>query len=228
MSNYEMGEVEERFPFDQLVGVDEVGVGPIAGPVIGAAVMLDMLLSTTGIKDSKKLSEAQRARMSLYIRENALCYGIGEVSSQELDERGVAWATSQVKVRAVRDFLDKHDGSLVPMLVVDGTIRIPGFREMLQATFPKGDNRSWNIAAASIVAKEHRDKIMREAHKEHPDYGFDKHKGYPTKEHKQRLREFGPCSIHRKIMRPVKELLDEGKSKNRTARKRLASDRPCT
>ena len=184
MANYEMGEIEERFPFDEFIGVDEVGTGPLAGPVVAAAVSLDLLLSTQGIRDSKRMSALQRERMAEYVKNNAACYAIGIVEAAEIDSKGLAWASQQAKVRAVRGALKRYDGGRDPRILVDGDIRIPGFRSLQQSTFPKGDNRSWNIAAASIVAKVYRDTLMIEAHESYPLYRFDKHKGYPTAEHK--------------------------------------------
>jgi ribonuclease HII len=208
MANYEMGEIEERFPFDEFIGIDEVGTGPLAGPVVAAAVSLDLLLSTQGIRDSKKLSALQRERMAEYIKKNAACYAIGIVEAVEIDSKGLAWASLQAKIRAVRAVLKKYSSGREPRLLVDGDIRLPGFRSLEQSVFPKGDNRSWNIAAASIIAKVHRDRLMVEAHECYPLYKFDKHKGYPTAEHKELLAKYGPCPIHRKIMRPVRELLN--------------------
>ena len=213
---YELGEVEGLFPDALVVGVDEVGVGALAGPVAAGAVALDLLLPTTGINDSKKLSKARREQMRERIRAEAIAWCVSMVHSQEVDRIGIARASNKARrdaVLGVLDRLDSMEGGVEVVVVVDGENELTGsprLRGLVQRTFIKGDQRSWCIAAGSILAKVERDGWMAGvAHRKWPAYGFAAHSGYGTQRHMQMLLRHGPCEVHRYSFRPVKDM-EEG------------------
>lgn len=213
MAGYEMGEVEERFPDALVIGVDEVGIGPLAGPVTAGAVALDLLLPTVGIDDSKRLSEPKRERMRERIMRDAIAYGVASVSHKDIDRLGMARASNRARrnaLVAVLEELDLMEGSVEIVVAVDGENEITGhprLRGVRQFTYIKGDRRSWNVAAASILAKQDRDTWMSTvAHRRWPVYGFKSHKGYPTQRHTQALLTHGPCEIHRRSFGMIKDL----------------------
>lgn len=180
-----------------MAGVDEVGRGPLAGPVVAAAVILDDLQPIRGLRDSKTLGPVTRTRLDAEIRAKALCVSIAEASVAEIDALNILQATLLAMRRAV-------DGlRLVPARVlVDGN-RVPVLRMPAEAIV-KGDARVPAIAAASIVAKVHRDALLERLHEAHPQYGFAGHKGYPTPEHLEALRRHGACVQHRRSFAPVR------------------------
>lgn len=177
--------------FTTVCGVDEAGRGPLAGPVYAAAVILPPGLVIEGVNDSKKLSEKKREALFPIICEQALAFGIGYATEEEIDIYNILQATYMAMRRAVEALPVPADYALI-----DGNrmppLSIPG------ETIIKGDALSMSIAAASILAKVSRDRVMLEAAKEYPQYGFEKHKGYGTAAHVQALREWGPCPLHRK------------------------------
>lgn len=177
---------------EPLCGVDEAGRGPLAGPVCAAAVILPPDLELEGLNDSKKLSEKRREALYPLICEQALAYGIAFASEQEIDELNILQATFLAMRRAVGQLGQKPD-----LALVDGN-REPDFGDIPVRTIIKGDSRSANIAAASILAKVTRDRFMLEQDAVYPQYGFAVHKGYGTQKHYAALREFGPCPIHRR------------------------------
>lgn len=177
---------------EPLCGVDEAGRGPLAGPVCAAAVILPPDLELEGLNDSKKLSEKRREALYPLICEQALAYGIAFASEQEIDELNILQATFLAMRRAVGQLGLKPD-----LALVDGN-REPDFGDIPVRTIIKGDSRSANIAAASILAKVTRDRFMLEQDAVYPQYGFAVHKGYGTQKHYAALREFGPCPIHRR------------------------------
>ena len=180
-----------------LAGVDEAGRGPLAGPVVAAAVMLDDARPIRGLRDSKVLSALQRARLNDRILERALCCGIGIASVEEIDELNILQATMLAMQRAVLAL------RLLPrMVLVDGN-RLPTL-PMLAEAIVKGDAKVRAISAASIVAKVHRDALCESLHERFPAYGFNVHKGYPTPSHLHALREHGPCVVHRRTFAPVR------------------------
>jgi ribonuclease HII len=183
-----------------IAGVDEAGRGPLAGPVMAAAVILDDLHPIKGLADSKKLTALQRERLFDEIRGKALCFALAQASVQEIDELNILQATLLAMRRAV-------DGlRLIPKLVlVDGN-RLPVLPMRAEAIV-QGDDKVAAISAASILAKVTRDRWCLELDHEHPAYGFAKHKGYGTAEHLAALQANGPCALHRKSFRPVAELL---------------------
>lgn len=188
--NFEQAAMEEGFSL--ICGVDEAGRGPLAGPVCAAAVILPPDLELEGLNDSKKLSEKRREALYPLICEQALAYGIAFASEQEIDELNILQATFLAMRRAVGQLGKKPD-----LALVDGN-REPDFGDIPVRTIIKGDSRSANIAAASILAKVTRDRFMLEQDAVYPQYGFAVHKGYGTQKHYAALREFGPCPIHRR------------------------------
>ncbi len=188
--NFEHAAMEEGFSL--ICGVDEAGRGPLAGPVCAAAVILPPDLELEGLNDSKKLSEKRREALYPLICEQALAYGIAFASEQEIDELNILQATFLAMRRAVGQLGLKPD-----LALVDGN-REPDFGDIPVRTIIKGDSRSANIAAASILAKVTRDRFMLEQDVVYPQYGFAVHKGYGTQKHYAALREFGPCPIHRR------------------------------
>ncbi|GAB4262776.1 ribonuclease HII [Deferrisoma sp.] len=184
----------------RVCGVDEVGRGPLAGPVVAAAVILPPGAELPGLDDSKRLAPGVRAALVPRIREVALAVGIGECSPEEIDRWNIHRATLRAMCRAVQDL-----GMTPDHLLVDGIHRLP--LSLPQETLVKGDARSWAVAAASVIAKEHRDALMVEYGRRYPGYGFEDHKGYPTRAHREALERLGPCPIHRRTFRGVKELL---------------------
>ena len=179
-----------------VAGVDEVGVGPLAGPVVAAAVVLPDRVDLPGLNDSKKLTPAARERLDAAIREQALCFGIGEVEPAEIDRINIFQASLEAMRRAVSALVPKPDH-----LLVDAR-RVPGVSTP-QTAVVHGDALDASIAAASIVAKVHRDAIMRRLDERYPGYGLARHKGYPTPDHVSALRRLGPSAIHRQSFAPV-------------------------
>lgn len=177
--------------FTAVCGIDEAGRGPLAGPVCAAAVLLPEGLVIDGLNDSKKLSEKKRELLFPVIQENALAFGIGFADEKEIDEINILQATFLAMRRAF-DAMQRRcdyvlvDGNRMPPMPVSGE------------TVVKGDAKSPSIAAASILAKVSRDRVMLEYAKQYPEYQFEKHKGYGTKAHVEALRAFGPSPIHRR------------------------------
>ncbi len=184
----------------RLAGVDEVGRGPLVGAVVAAAVILDPDRPIRGLADSKALSARRREALDLEIREGALAFAVAEASATEVDELNIFHATHLAMRRAI--------DALAPAaeyLLVDGN-RLPGHHVPGQAVV-KGDARHPAIAAASILAKVTRDAQMVELDARHPDYGFSRHKGYPTREHLAALERLGPLPEHRRSFGPVRRQL---------------------
>lgn len=173
-----------------ICGVDEAGRGPLAGPVCAAAVILPRNLEIPGLNDSKKLTDKKRRELFPIIQEQAIAYGIAFVTEQEIDEINILQATFLAMQRAIDQLGGKADFALI-----DGN-REKDFGLPVK-TLVKGDSRSANIAAASVLAKVARDNFMEEMAKTYPQYGFDIHKGYGTKAHYAALNAHGPCPIHR-------------------------------
>ena len=193
MSNVNMWEIENSLysnGFQIICGVDEAGRGPLAGPVCAAAVILPKGLEIPGLTDSKKLTDKKRRELFPIIKEQAVAYGIGLASHEEIDEINILQATYLAMERALAQLDVKPDIALI-----DGN-RAKDFGLPVR-TVVKGDSLSMNIAAASILAKVTRDDLMLELAEKYPQYGFEVHKGYGTKAHYEALRTHGASAIHR-------------------------------
>ena len=203
-----------------VIGVDEAGRGPLAGPVVAGAVwvnpgILELKFENRDlIRDSKTLSSKQRSKIHDLLIENELFVtGIGEVSHQMIDRLNILGATMLAMRIATEEVIKKvakqskvNEENVC--ILIDGNRKIPkiGFEQRI---FSKGDRNIFSISAASIVAKVHRDEIMEKYHKKYPEYGFDSHKGYGTKFHMQQIQKIGPCEIHRKSFGPIKKTFNE-------------------
>ncbi len=184
-----------------IAGVDEAGRGPLAGPVVAAAVILDELQPIRGLADSKALSPLRRERLSEEIRAKALCCALGSASVEEIDAINILQATMLAMRRAVTAL------RILPhRVVVDGN-RVPTLA-MPVAAIVKGDALVAAISAASILAKVERDRLCLTLHDQHPAYGFATHKGYPTAEHLAALQRYGACSAHRRTFGPVRRVIE--------------------
>jgi len=183
------------------VGIDEAGRGPLAGPVIAAAVYIPKSCLIEGIADSKELTpKKRRAVYEMLLKSKEIDYGIGVSSPQLIDRINILQATFEAMKEAVRKLKHKPD-----FLLIDGNLG--PLIEIQKKCIVKGDARVRSIAAASIIAKEYRDDLMTELHLLYPQYNFAKHKGYPTKEHMTALKNYGPSEVHRRSFSPVKELI---------------------
>ena len=186
-----------------VAGVDEAGRGPLAGPVVAAAVILDELKPIKGLADSKVLTARKREKLFDEIRAKALCFAVASASVEEIDRLNILQATMLAMQRAVEGL------RLLPhRVVVDGN-RLPRLK-MPVAAVVKGDSLVAAISAASILAKVQRDRLCHELHERHPDYGFAGHKGYATAEHLDALLRLGPCDAHRRSFAPVRGALVRG------------------
>lgn len=183
-----------------ICGVDEAGRGPLAGPVVAAAVILDPGRPIAGLKDSKKLSPASRTRLAQEIRDRALAWAVASASIEEIGRLNILHATMLAMTRAVEALRPAATGALI-----DGN-RCPPLTIPCRAIV-KGDDLEPAISAASILAKTERDKEMARLAAIHPQYGFDRHSGYPTPEHLAALERHGPSPVHRLTFGPVKRLL---------------------
>lgn len=186
--------------YDIICGVDEAGRGPLAGNVFAAAVILPDGYLPEGLNDSKKLSAKKREKLFTEITKNAVSYGIGEATNQEIDEINIRNATYLAMRRAIENLSVQPDYVLVDGDNING-LSTPNM------CIVKGDSKSLCIAAASILAKVSRDRYITELSEKYPQYNFAKHKGYGTKEHCERILQYGPCEIHRRTF--LKKLLGE-------------------
>ena len=185
----------------QIAGVDEAGRGPLAGPVVAAACIIPEGFMIDGVNDSKQLSPAKRAGIfDLLISSKDIQYGLGVIESKEIDEINILQATFKAMQRALESLKIPPD-----FVLVDGSL-LPKWKYPSRAIV-KGDSLSYSIAAASILAKETRDELMKSHEISFPGYGFGKHKGYGTKAHIEAIQRLGPCPIHRKSFEPIKSLL---------------------
>ncbi len=192
--------------FKYVVGIDEAGRGPLAGPVSAGAVVLSPSSEIHPfVRDSKKMTEKKREEVIEYIKSNCLAWGVAMIDSQVIDEVGIQDAVKMAMESALKQ-VESMLGSRASYLIVDGTnvATISGYHmEKIKA----GDLKHYSISAASILAKVTRDRYMKDISKEFPDYSFEKHVGYGTKLHMDLLKKYGPCSLHRRSFKPVKELL---------------------
>jgi ribonuclease HII len=199
-----------------VAGVDEVGVGPLAGPVVAAAVVFAPGTEIDGIDDSKKLDAPTRQRLDVEIRARAEGFAVGSASVEEIDQVNIYQAALLAMRRAVEAL------PMVPQHVLVDARQIPGLA-MPQNPFNKGDGINYSIAAASIVAKVHRDRHMEELDTAFPHYGFARHKGYATAEHQAAIREHGPCVVHRRSYAFLHELCGESSPRFYDLQQRIAA-----
>jgi ribonuclease HII len=185
-----------------IAGVDEVGMGPLAGPVVAAAVVFPAGTELAGIDDSKRLDAEQRLKTEAAIRQAATAISIGTAEVSEIDNLNIYHAGLLAMRRAVEGLPSKPEHVLVDARTIPD-LGIP------QNAFNKGDGINFSIAAASIIAKTHRDRFMEELERQYPGYGFAQHKGYSTPEHQQAIRELGPCPVHRLSFAFIRELCGE-------------------
>ena len=194
---------QEQFYSDKvklIVGVDEAGRGPLAGPVVAAACILPRAYINKEINDSKQLSEKKREELFDIIKENAIAYGVGIVSAEEIDTLNIYEATKKAMKEAIANL--KHDFDLI----LTDAMPLKGF-DVEVIPIIKGDAKALPIAAASIIAKVTRDRMMRELGEKYPEYGFEIHKGYGTKKHMDALKKYGPIQgIHRYSYKPVQKI----------------------
>ena len=195
---------QEQFYSDKvnlIVGVDEAGRGPLAGPVVAAAVIFPRTYINIDINDSKQLTEKKREALFDVIKENAIAYGVGIVSAEMIDEINIYEATKVAMKQAINNLKHNYD------LILTDAMKLDGF-DVEVIDIIKGDAKALPIAAASIIAKVTRDHMMNELDEKHPEYGFKKHKGYGTKEHMEALKKYGPIKgIHRFSYKPVEQSL---------------------
>lgn len=199
-----------RKGYDEIIGVDEVGMGCLAGPVAVCAVYMPRSFDIAQypelrmVKDSKMLSASQRERLALAIKESGIEYAIRLAYPKTIDRLNIFQASRQAMKRAVSGVLVRRGGPPMRNVVVlvDGPHKIPGLA-VEQMPIVKGDQKVFAIACASILAKVYRDRMMRRYAKKYPQYGFEKHMGYGTKYHQAQLASIGPCDIHRRSFRPV-------------------------
>ncbi|MBU0546646.1 MAG: ribonuclease HII [Patescibacteria group bacterium] len=183
-----------------VAGLDEAGRGPLAGPVFAAVVIVENCKS--GIKnlkevnDSKKLSPKKREELyKLLIEDKNIKWGIGRVSEKIIDKINILEATKKAMIRSIKNLEKRNKKIKVDYLIIDGNFSIK--TNIHQKSVIKGDSKIFSCAAASIIAKVKRDRVMVKYHKKYPEYGFDKHKGYPTKQHRLSIKKYGSCKIHR-------------------------------
>ncbi len=176
--------------YKYIGGVDEVGRGPLAGPVVAACVVMNLEDIIEGIDDSKKLSFKKREVLLKQIMEKAVCYSIGMADEKIIDEINILNATKKAMEQAVNSM------KIAPDFILCDAIKKLNIKQDMMGII-KGDELSYSIGAASIIAKQYRDKMMIEYAKDFPEYGFEKHKGYGTKQHREALLEHGACNIHR-------------------------------
>ena len=193
----------EKEGINYIGGVDEVGRGPLIGPVVTACCVLPKDFKLEGLTDSKKLTEKKREEYYKYIKENCIAYGIGEASPERIDEINIYQATKEAMIMAINKVREQ-----VPLehVLIDA---MPLELDIPNTSIIKGDAKSISIAAASVLAKVTRDHMMIELDKKYPEYGFAKHKGYPTKKHIEAIHEYGLIDGYRKSYGPVKELLGD-------------------
>ncbi|MBJ8026642.1 ribonuclease HII [Bacillus cereus group sp. N21] len=199
MSKYEKALREKGLTY--IAGIDEVGRGPLAGPVVTAAVVLPEDFYTPGLNDSKKLSEAKRERFYDEIKEQAIAIGVGIVSPQVIDEINIYQATKRAMLDAIANL------ACTPEHLLIDAMKLP--TPIPQTSIIKGDAKSISISAASIIAKVTRDRMMKELGKEHPAYGFEQHMGYGTKQHLQAIEMYGVLEEHRKTFAPIKDMIQK-------------------
>ncbi len=197
----------ERFLYSQgyacVAGCDEAGRGPLAGPVVGACVVLPVACNHSLFVDSKILTHRQRLELKNHLHELGACFGLGVVSERTIEAINIL----QASMLAMRRAVENLSGTVPDFLLIDGTFTLP--LNTAQAPLIKGESKSSSIAAASILAKLERDRIMVECHHRFQAYNFQQNKGYPTREHRLAIEQNGICPIHRKTFKGVKEYVEQ-------------------
>ncbi|MDE2750903.1 MAG: ribonuclease HII [Chloroflexota bacterium] len=193
-----------------IVGIDEAGRGPLAGPVVAAAVALplerqDLAKALRGVRDSKEMTAAQREERHDAIKLVASCWGIGQSSAEEIDQRGIVAAIKAAMQRALDNTLGGPN--IMPDCLFLDAMLWPERRDIPQVSMVEADKHSLTVACASVLAKVWRDRYMIELDAKYGEYGFARHKGYGTAEHLRSLRRYGPCAAHRRSFKPVYELI---------------------
>jgi len=201
--------IEDQYYESSIIGIDEAGRGPLAGPVVASCVLLDKKIVQEEINDSKKLSKIKRKYFFNYLIKNSK-YGVGIVDEKIIDEINILQATKLAMKKAYENFCEKYN-FFPQIILVDGNF-IP-FEKNSKTTeiksIIKGDQKCFSIAMASIIAKETRDAIMANFHTKYPNYGFNKNSGYPTKFHIDKIKEYGICQFHRKTFEPIKSMYND-------------------
>ncbi len=195
-----------RAGYSRVAGLDEAGRGPLAGPVVAAGVILPEDCDYSRFKDSKTLTAASRQDLYAYLQECGARIGCSVVSPEEIDRINILQASLQAMARSVAELAEQVEKG-PDFLLVDGKFTAPV--KLPQQALVKGESRSASIAAASIIAKVVRDRIMAAYHQEFPEYNFAQNKGYPTRDHRQAIERHGPCSIHRRTFKGVREFIDD-------------------
>ncbi len=185
--------------FQLIAGLDEAGRGPLAGPVVAGAVVLPPVRSVKGVKDSKLLSSEQREKALLLLEKRALAIGVGIVEPEEIDRINILQASLKAMLLALENLPLSPD-----FLLIDGLHRVK--LPLEQEAIPKADRNCLSVAAASIVAKVTRDRLMMAYHEKYPEYNFARHKGYATREHLEAIRKYGCCPIHRQSFKHIYQL----------------------
>lgn len=191
-----------RLGYNAIAGIDEVGRGPLAGPVVAASVILPQDCDYAQFKDSKKLTPERRERLVLMLKEIGAVIGIGLVSEQMIDQINILQASLLAMKKSMQSLAERPG-----FLLVDGKFPVPV--DIPQRFLIKGESRSASIAAASIIAKVSRDDLMQQYHRQFPQYAFNTNMGYPTREHRKALVDHGPCLLHRRSFRGVKEFFKQ-------------------
>lgn len=199
---YKYEKALKKQKYEYIAGVDEAGRGPLFGPVVAACVILPKKFKLEGLDDSKKLTEKKRDEYYKYIIENAT-YGIGIISPKEIDEINIYQASKKAMIQAIKEVKKQSQIDYILSDAMPLELDIPALPII------KGDAKSITIAAASVIAKVTRDKIMYELDKKHPEYGFKNHKGYPTKKHIEAMEKYGLIDGYRKTYQPVKLIIEK-------------------
>jgi ribonuclease HII len=191
-----------------VAGIDEAGRGPLAGPVVAACVILSLAGDHSMFKDSKLLTARRRNQLFSQLQASDARIGVGSAGPREIERLNLLQASLLAMKRAMDDCAACCEGQALDHLLVDGTFRVPV--PVAQTTLVKGERNSASIAAASIIAKVTRDRLMAAFHDQYPHYGFLSNQGYPTRTHRRALRDFGPCPVHRRTFRGVREFCTDG------------------
>ncbi|GMF28420.1 unnamed protein product [Phytophthora lilii] len=207
--------------YTTVIGVDEAGRGPLAGPVVAAACHVPLDVTVAGVDDSKKISEPDReALFELLTNHPSITYAVHVNSAQRIDETNILQASLESMTKSVNEVAERLQQKDKTFVLVDGN-KLPPTLELPAEAVVKGDSKVYSIAAASVIAKVARDRLMREYDEQYPQYGLAQHKGYPTKAHVAAIAKHGPCAIHRMTFAPLKpKEAPKPKTKGKTSKKK--------